>query len=75
MQTLGKVWLRGAKSAFGSYDDVMVLHGRGYVCADRLLYSTSQNSLSRVLALEAVRGQLLVSDLLLLLLLCLLLLV
>jgi hypothetical protein len=75
MRTSDRIWLQGAKSAVWSYDDVMVLHHGRYVCADRLLYSTSQNSLSRVLALEAVCGQLLVPDLLLLLLLCLLLLV
>jgi putative flippase GtrA len=67
--------LRGAESVVWSYDDVMVLHGRRYVFADRVSDSTSQNSLSRVLALETVCSQLLVSDLLLLLLLCLLLLV
>jgi len=57
-----------------SYDTI-VAHSRMHVYADDVFDSTSQDGLSRVLTLEAVCGQLLVSDLLLLLLLCLLLLV
>lgn len=71
----GEIWLRGAKSTVGSYADLMVLHGRKFVYANRVAFSTSQNGLSRVLALETVGSQLLVSDLLLLFLLGLLLLV
>jgi hypothetical protein len=53
----------------------MVGHGRRYVYVNGVFDKPSQNSLSRVLALETVCGQLRVPDLLLLLLLCLLLLV